>query len=51
MKIELGEYTYIFDEKTGIQEVFVVAHQNLSEESTFNQCSAEIGHQMDEWEL
>lgn len=32
-------------------EVFVMAHQNLSEESTFNQCSAEIGHQMDEWDL
>ena len=32
-------------------EVFVIAHQNLSEESTFNQCSAEIGHQMDEWDL
>lgn len=32
-------------------EVFVVAREPLSEESTFEQCSAAIGNQMSEWDL
>ena len=32
-------------------EVFVLAHEKLSEESTFSQCSRAIGIQMDEWDL
>tara|TARA_Y100001956_G_C4020375_1_gene141704 strand:- start:319 stop:564 length:246 start_codon:yes stop_codon:yes gene_type:complete len=32
-------------------EVFVVARETLSEESTFEQCSAAIGNQMSEWDL
>lgn len=32
-------------------EVFVVAYENLTESSTFSQCSSAIGVQMYEWDL
>lgn len=32
-------------------EVFVFAHENLNEDSTFSQCSSAIGIQMAEWDL
>ena len=34
-----------------VYEVFAIAHQNLPENASFQQCSTAIGAQMDEWDL